>query len=135
MCEASHVIRLSCRAPSCRQHLEKASRASGSPSSEETGPMSSSRSKTSFRMGLRHMTTRSPQVNFLSCRPVSGLHFWLSSPRVHACNVKSYKEGVEGETDFLSKQNITRCHIHICTVCLARTPMYTVKLGLASGHT
>lgn len=61
-CGASPEIRLSCRAPSCRRRWGKAPRASGSPSSEETDLTSSFRSKTSFLMGRRHTTTRSPQV-------------------------------------------------------------------------
>lgn len=65
-CGASPEIRLSCRAPSCRRRWGKAPRASGSPSSEETDLTSSFRSKTSFLMGRRHTTTRSPQVTSLS---------------------------------------------------------------------
>ena len=61
-CGASPEIRLSCRAPSCRRRWGRVPRASGSPSSEETDRTSSFRSKTSFLMGRRHTTTRSPQV-------------------------------------------------------------------------
>lgn len=128
-CGASREIHLNCRAPSCRQHLEKAHRALGLPSLEETDPMSFFRSKTSFQMGPLHMTTRLPQVKFNH----------RSTAYKCAFQYKSYKEELlERKVNrtqmgfhYLSKQNIIQCHIDIYTVCMACMPMYTVRFGIS----